>query len=104
MYFYFWLDAKTGKVSWIDTGKENWRDLYFKLDGTPFEWSILKDKNTVEPVIADEPTEEVAEEPTEEIDIEALQAQYNELYGKEPATAYKNNAEWLQGKIDSFTA
>ena len=96
MYFYFWIDATTGKVSWIDTGNANWKNLYFRLDGTPFEWSTLKEKTIVEQV--------VVEEPTVATDIEALQAKYTELYGKTPASAYKTNAEWLQGKIDSFTA
>lgn len=35
-----------------------------------------------------------------EATLEDLQAEYIRLYEKEPATAYKNNADWLKKKIN----
>lgn len=50
-----------------------------------------------------EKNENKKEEDVEEITLEDLQKEYEELYGKEAAPAYKNNVEWLAKKISEKT-
>lgn len=59
------------------------------------------------PVEDDTPTED--QNPTEDNNpvedhevIEDLRQRYQELYGKPVANLYKNNAEWIKGKINEY--
>lgn len=60
-----------------------------------------------DPVEDDAPAED--QNPTEDNNpvedhevIEDLRQRYQELYGKPVANLYKNNAEWIKGKIDEY--
>lgn len=60
-----------------------------------------------DPVETDNPVED--QNPTEDNNpvedhevIEDLRQRYQELYGKPVANLYKNNAEWIKGKIDEY--
>jgi hypothetical protein len=72
----------------------NWRTVYTKLDGSPFP----NEDGT--PVVKVEIT---TEENTDNAELTELQTKYEEVYGKAPAPAYKNNTERLKAKIEEAT-
>lgn len=80
----YWL--LNGEPTIVDETKENWRDLYTKLSGEPFDgWK---------------PAVEKEEEKTY---LETIQDKYVELYWKQLSPAYKNNVAWIEEKINAFT-
>lgn len=77
----YWL--LNGEPTIVDETKENWRNIYRTLSNTAFDGA--------------DPIEET------NTDLEALQAKYVEVYGKQLSPAYKNNVERIQKKLEEAT-
>ncbi len=85
----YWL--LNGEPTIVDETKENWRNLYTKLSGEPF--------NGWKPVV----NEEEKEDSSDASYLESIQNKYVELYWKQLSPAYKNNIVWIEEKINAFT-
>lgn len=79
--------------------EKDWQAKYWHRSGRPFVGiaapAVEKERETAQPSELESPESQ----DHSEIDLETLQEQYKEKFGKRPAHSYKNNRDRLKKKL-----